>query len=82
MAMWGVDSGSCAENLLSPLGLISYGGGTLNSKMSYIIHSKSKNNNFRYEIECDKLENNIKNVEKIYKIYLRKEKLEKLSKIK
>ena len=80
MSIWGVENGTCAEELLSPLGLVSYGGGTLNNKMSYIIYSKLKNNKFKYEIEFDKLKDNIEEVKKAYQLYLRKEKILKIKK--
>ena len=74
-----VSEGYCREDLLSPLGLYSIGGSALNGKMSYIIYSKSKNDNFRYEVEFNKIDKNIKKIEIAYIMHLRKEKLIKLT---
>ena len=77
--IWGTTEGNCQEELLSPLGLYSSGGGSLNGKLSYIIYSKSEKDNFKYEIECDRLKKDINKVQQAYKKYLRKEKIKKIN---
>lgn len=77
--MWGIVGGSmCKVEILKPLGLVSWSGSS-NKKtghMTYIIYSITKNNNFEYEID----DNKIHNIKRIYKNYLRKHKLDKLDK--
>lgn len=77
--IWGTTEGNCQEELLSPLGLYSSGGGSLNGKLSYIIYSKNMKNNFKYEIEFDRLKKDIKKVQQAYQKYLRKEKIKKIN---
>ena len=75
--VWGVDgSGTVEDEILEPLGLISYGGGSnpKSGRMTYVVYSKS-DNDFRYEIDDNKLHE----IGKIYKSYLRKHKLEKIN---
>jgi hypothetical protein len=72
MAIWGIEGGDgkVMKELLSPLGLYSYGGGSKDSEMSYVIYSNS-DKNFKVELAWSK----INDIEKIYKKYLRKQKL-------
>jgi len=70
--VWGVcNIESCEEEILSPLGLISYGGGTniKNGKMTY--HIKSKKGDFSCEIDVDK-------IKEFAKLYARGKKIQKI----
>ena len=78
MAIWGVDSGTIDEKRLSPLGLICYGGSSSEKGTTWRVQSKSKNDNFKMELN----EKDFKNVGKIYKKFkldLRKKKLMKIN---
>ena len=74
--VWGVCGSTCVPEILEPLGLISYGGGSnrKTDRMTYVVYSKS-DNDFRYEID----DNKIHNIGRIYTAYLRKHKLENLN---
>ena len=60
------------EALLSPLGLFSHGGASIDGEMSYLIFSKD--NKFLVELKKSEL----KNIGKIYSIYLRENKLKRI----
>jgi len=71
--VWGTTGGNgkCLEEVLEPLGLISYGGGTnpTNGKPTYEIFSKD--NDFTCMLDWG----NITKIYDIYNTYLRKKKL-------
>jgi len=81
--MWGVERGTCCEELLKPLGLISHGGTSIEGGMCYTIYSIDKSKNIKFNVLFDE----IKNIKEIYskinpeylRIY-RKEKLKKINK--
>ena len=77
--MWGVEGNrTCCEEILKPLGLVSYGGTSIDGKMCYTIYSIDKSKNIKFNVLIDE----IKNVKNIYYKYIRdtrKQKLEKIS---
>jgi len=75
--VWGTTGGNgkCQEEILEPLGLISYGGGdnTETGEMTYRIFSEE--NDFTCELDWSK----ITDIHEIYNIYLRKHKIENVT---
>lgn len=75
--VWGTTGGNskCCEEILEPLGLVSYGGGTdiETGDMTYRIFSEEN------DFTCELIWQEINEVEKIYKTYLRKRKLKNVT---
>ena len=75
--VWGVYEGECIPEILNPLGLVSYGGGTnpKNGKMTYRVCSINKTDGFEYVIDTDKIDE----IGRIYQNYLRIKKLKAIN---
>ena len=73
MSVWGVEGGTCCEELLKLLGLVSYGGTSMNGKMCYTIYSIDKSKNIKFHVLFDEIKN-IKNIYHKYIKDIRKEK--------
>ena len=79
--IWGIVSGSIQQDILEPLGLVCYGGGSFkNGDMSY--HVTSINNLRKIDIYLTEKEfNDIKNYMKKYNKKIRLKKLKEIKKI-
>lgn len=78
MGIWGVESGSCYEELLKPLGLISYGGLSINNEMFYRILNRDKT---KQKISFDVNVKDIKNIKSIYSKYIKDIRKHKINRI-
>jgi hypothetical protein len=80
--VWGVEGNNrCREDLLKPLGLISYGGTSIEGGMCYTIYSIDKSKNIKFNVLFNQIENIKEIYSKIDSEYLRIYRKEKLKKI-